>query len=136
MHKRILIADDDASIRAHLKHLLYWEFSPVEFGEAGSSEEVLKMLAQSPWDILILDPGLLGENWLEIVGQLVAGGLSTPILLFTSQPEDEFALPSLKAGAFGYLRKNATHGLVYAIYEIWSGRKYPSSVYLAVDLRI
>ena len=136
MHKRILIADDDTAIRGNIKHTLYWEFSPVEFGEAANSEEVLKMLAQSPWDILILDPDLLGVNWLENFGQLIAGEVSTPVLLISSHPEDQFALPALAAGAFGFLSKNATGKLVAAVHAIVSGKRYPSSGFSTVDLRV
>lgn len=128
MHKHILIADDHSAVRSGIKHILKAEFPKVEFGEAINAPEVLKHLKQAAWDVLILDINLPGRSGLEVIKQIRADGLKIPVLIFSFHREDQLAVRSLKAGASGYLSKDAADTeLVIAINQILSGRKYVSS---------
>ena len=128
MHKRILIADDHSAVRSGIKHILSGEFPKVEFGEAINAPEVVKLLKQPGWDALILDVDLPGRSGLEILKQIRADGMKIPVLVFSFHREDQLAIRALKAGASGYLSKDAADTeLVMAINQILSGRKYVSS---------
>ena len=127
--KRILLADDHPTVRKGTKTILAGEFGEVEFDEACNAVEVLKKLKQKHWDILILDmdmPG--GRNGLEVLKQLKDEKSPVPVLMFSMQPEAQIALRALKAGASGYLTKDAPGiELVNAVRRILSGRKYITS---------
>ena len=128
MYKRILIADDHSAVRSGIKHILSQEFPRVEFGEAINAPEVFKCLKQSGWDALILDVDLPGRSGLDILKQIRTEGMKIPVLIFSFHKEDQLAVRALKAGASGYLSKDAADTeLVMAINQILSGRKYVSS---------
>jgi two-component system, NarL family, invasion response regulator UvrY len=128
MYKRILIADDHSAVRSGIKHILSQEFSRVEFGEAINAPEVFKSLKLGEWDALILDVDLPGRSGLEILKQIRTEGMKIPVLMFSFHREDQLAVRALKAGASGYLSKDAADTeLVMAINQILSGRKYVSS---------
>lgn len=122
---RILIADDHFAIRVGIKHLLSKEFRDVEFGEATDAQDVFARLHELPWDLLILDINLPGKNGFEILKQLRDERMSTPVLVFSMHREELVALRALKAGASGYLSKDAADTeLPRAVHQVLSGRKY------------
>lgn len=128
MYKRILIADDHSAVRSGIKHILSGEFPRIEFGEAINAPEVFKVLKLAAWDAMILDVDLPGRSGLEILKQIRADGMKIPVLVFSFHREDQLAVRALKAGASGYLSKDAADTeLVSAINQILSGRKYVSS---------
>jgi len=125
--KRILIADDHFAIRSGIKHILANEFSGIQFGEATSAAEVFQQIKLQPWDILILDINFPDRNGLEILKQLKEEGTGIPILVFSMYREEQIAVRALKAGASGYLAKDAgDRELVKAIQQLLNGRKYIS----------
>ena len=126
--KKILICDDHPSIRNGVKLILTHEYSEVEFGEASSASEVLKKIHEKKWDILILDMDMPGRNGLEVLKQLKAESVKTPVLIFSMHPEEQVAIRAIKGGASGYLAKDAADAeLAKAIQQILSGRKYITS---------
>jgi len=128
MLKRILIADDHSAVRGGIKHILSGEFSKVEFGEAVNAPDVFKLLKQTVWDALILDVDLPGRGGLEILKQIRAEGMKIPVLMFSFHREEQLAVRALKAGASGYLSKDAADTeLLLAINQILNGKKYVSS---------
>lgn len=128
MSKRILIADDHSAVRSGIKHILSGEFPKMEFGEAINAPEVFKQLKQNQWDAVILDVDLPGRSGLEILKQIRTDGVKIPVLVFSFHREDQLAVRALKAGASGYLSKDAADTeLVMAINQLLSGRKYVSS---------
>ena len=128
MLKRILIADDHSAVRSGVKHILSQEFPTIEFGEAVNAPEVIKILKKSCWDVLILDVDLPGRSGLEILKQIRTEGMKLPVLVFSFHREDQLAVRALRAGASGYLSKDAADtDLVTAINQLLSGRKYISA---------
>ena len=122
---RILITDDHPLFRIALKHILADEFRGVEFGEACNSQEALELVRQQEWAVLVLDITMPGRSGLDILGELKKARPKMPILMLTSQPEEQFALRCLKAGADGYLSKEtAVQELVGAVRQVISGRKF------------
>jgi len=122
---RILITDDHPLFRIALKHILAVEFRDAEFGEACNAAEALALVRQQEWAVLVLDITMPGRSGLDILGELKAARPKLPILILTSQPEDQFAVRCLKAGADGYLTKEtAAQELVGAVRQVMSGRKF------------
>lgn len=125
--KRILIADDHFAIRIGIKHLLKNEFADVEFGEATNATDVFEKIKSSTWDVMILDINMPGGNGFEVLKQLRAERSAIPVLVFSMHREDIVALRALKAGASGYLSKDAADTeLARAIHQLLAGRKYIS----------
>lgn len=124
---KILITDDHTVVREGLKRILKEEFSDSQFGEAASGNEALEKARTVNYDIIVLDISMSGRNGLEILKQMRAENIKTPVLILSMHPEDQYAVRVLKAGASGYLTKDiASEELVTAVRRIISGRKYIS----------
>ena len=123
--KKILIADDHPAIRNGVKLILKSEFSEVEFGEAASGLEVLKMIREKKWDVIILDMDMPGRSGLDVLKQLKDEQSKIPVLMFSMHAEEQVAMRALKLGASGYLSKDAaSDDLAKAIHTILSGKKF------------
>jgi two-component system invasion response regulator UvrY len=121
----ILITDDHTVVREGLKRILKEEFPEATFGEAGDGNQALEKTRNEVWDVIILDITMSGRNGLEVLKQMRAENIKTPVLILSMHPEDQYAVRVLKAGASGYLTKeSASEELVTAIRRIISGRKY------------
>lgn len=128
---RILIADDHAAIRIGLKHILITEYgNSLQFTEAVSAEETIRITAEGKWDLIILDINLPGRNGLDVLRQFKNAGNKTPVLVFTFHQDEQFAVRAFKAGADGFLTKGASDTeIIKAIRQVLGGRKYlPLSV--------
>lgn len=122
---RVLIADDHSAIRKGVKLLLQAEFPEIEFGEASNALDAYKTAKQKEWDILIMDMDMPGRNGLETLKQLKDEGILIKTLIFSMHPEDQIAVRALKAGAYGYLTKDAEEGeLSRAVHTILAGKKF------------
>ncbi len=123
--KRILLADDHPAIRNGTRLIIENQFKDVEFGEASNAIEIFKLMKDGKWDMLIIDMDMPGRNGLEVIAQLKDQNYKTPILMFSMHPEEQVAIRALKAGAAGYLAKDAPgEEMVKAIQLILAGRKY------------
>lgn len=121
----ILIADDHAIVRKGLIQLLREEFGQLHVAEAADSAEVYRILGDRSWDVILLDISMPGRNGVEVLKQLRAEGVRAPILMLSMHPEEQYALRVLKAGASGFLKKDAApEELITAIHRVLSGRRY------------
>ncbi len=125
---KILIADDHAIVRMGLIELLRDEFLTAEIYEVANGEEVISKAHEVTWDLILLDISMPGKNGIETLKQLRTEGIKTPILILSMQPEEQYAIRVLKAGASGFVNKdNTTEELVIAVHKVLSGRKYISA---------
>jgi DNA-binding NarL/FixJ family response regulator len=125
---KVLIADDHAILRKGLIEILHESFPTLEYFEASNSIEVLQITRKETLDLILLDISMPGRNGLETLKQIRADGLQTPILILSVQPEDQYAIRTLKAGASGFLNKDsAPEELINAVNLILKGKKYISS---------
>lgn len=140
---RILIADDHAVVRRGLRQILAAEFRQAEFGEAGDGHQAIQMAASDPWDILVLDITMPGQNGLDVLKAIKKSRPQLPVLMLSMHPEDQFAVRMLKIGAAGYMTKeSAPAALVGAVKKVLSGGRYVSpalaekmAAYLAIDVQ-
>lgn len=124
---RILLGDDHAVIRKGLRTILAEEFGPVDIGEASNASEIMDCLAADPWDILILDISMPGRSGFETLKDVKALYPAVPVLMLSMHTEEQYAVRTLRAGASGYLMKDAApEELGRAVRRVLDGRKYVS----------
>ncbi len=123
-----MIADDHPIFRKGLKDLLAEEIDIQVRGEAADSNEVFNMVQKTQFDILILDISMPGQSGLEILKQLQITNPDLKVLILSVHPADQYGLRVLKAGAFGFLNKDAVpEEIITAIHRIYDGHKYITS---------
>jgi two-component system invasion response regulator UvrY len=125
---KILIADDHPIVRQGLKQILSEEPDVGVLGEAQNCQEVLDLVRQQDWDVVILDITMPDRGGLDVLKDLKQEHPKLPVLILSMHPEDQYAIRALKAGAAGYITKGKEpEELVKAIRKIIGGGKYVSS---------
>ncbi|CAM5209837.1 DNA-binding NarL/FixJ family response regulator OS=Castellaniella defragrans OX=75697 GN=HNR28_001682 PE=4 SV=1 [Castellaniella defragrans] len=123
----LLLADDHTLLREGLKRLLHQTGDIVVEGEAGNGQEVLALLAQRQWDVLVLDMSMPGRDGIDLIRQIRAEHPEVPILVLTMHGEQQYAARAIKAGAAGYLTKDsAAEELVLAVRKVAKGGHFLS----------
>jgi NarL family two-component system response regulator LiaR len=119
---RILIADDHAIVREGLRSLIDTEPGMELSGEAADGiEAVLKARSLQP-DVILLDLVMPRQDGIAAIGEIKRENPRARILVLTSFAEDEKVFPAIKAGALGYLLKDASpHELLQAIRDVHRG---------------
>lgn len=126
--KATLIADDHHLVQKGLKIMLkevLGSDNEVEF--ASNGKEVLAKLSTSSFDMLITDLNMPGTDSLEMISGALRLCPSLKILIVTVSPDAIFAPRYLRAGANGYVSKEASDdNLREAIWTVSNGRRYMS----------
>ena len=123
--KRIILADDHSFVRLGLIQILNDEYPSVEIKEVSDGESLIKEVIQNDWDLVISDLDMPGRNGLEALKQIKLIKPNLPVLILSIYTEDLYAVRVLKAGASGYMNKNAApYELITAVKRILSGKKY------------
>jgi len=124
---KILIADDHVVVRNGVIRSLTSYFPNAAFGEAGNASEVLSLVQESKWDLVILDINMPGRSGIDVLKEIKENFPKTPVIIFSMYPEDQFAVRSIKAGASAYLTKDiSSQELEKAIIKILRGERYLS----------
>ncbi len=122
---RILIADDHAIVRRGLSEILLEEYPSAFVEEVGDADTLLNRALTDHWDIVISDLMMPGRSVLEVLQQIKQHAAQLPVLILSIFPEEQYATRVLKAGASGYINKDAAPTeLVKAVRRILQGRKY------------
>ncbi len=123
----ILIADDHAVVRRGLKEILAEALPGARFSEAGNGDEVLSRLAEGPVSILVLDINMPGRSGLDVLRDIKRDYPRVPVIILSMQPEDQYAVRCLRAGASAYINKDsAPEELAQATKKILAGGRYVS----------
>lgn len=126
--KKIILADDHSFIRVGLIQILKDEYPSVEITEVGDGESLINEVSKNDFDLVISDLDMPGRSGLEALIQIKLIKPALPVLILSIYSEDLYAVRVLKAGASGYLNKNAApYELITAIQRIALGRKYITS---------
>ena len=124
---RILIADDHAVVRHGLKQIVTTDNQMMIAGEAANGNDLLDLVRKTAVDVVILDINMPGRNGLETLKELKRDYPSLPVIILSMHSEDQYAVRALKAGAAGYMNKEAAPDeLVAAIKKVYRGGKYIS----------
>jgi two-component system invasion response regulator UvrY len=110
-----LLADDHAIIRDGVKEILADTDDLVVAGEAANGNDVLRLVNEQKWDILVLDISMPGKNGLELIKLVRNINPRLPILIFSMHQEEQYALRALHAGASGYLTKESDGEVLVAV---------------------
>lgn len=123
----ILIIDDHVIFRAGLRQLLLEELPGADIAEAGNGATALKEIRNREWDIVLLDINLPDKNGVELLKSIKQTETVPPVLMLSMYSEEQYAVRALRAGAAGYLTKEASPDeLINAIRQVAEGRKYIS----------
>lgn len=133
---RVLVADDHTIVREGLKQILARSGDLVVAGEAANGNDVLRMVREHEWDVLVTDMSMPGRNGLELIKLVKAACPKLPVLVLSMYGEEQFAVRAIRAGASGYLNKeSASDELVNAIRKIAGGGVYVSAAVSEALLR-
>ena len=125
---RILLVDDHPSFRRGVKEILTEGLESVKIGETNDAQQMLELVRDRKWDLVIMDITLPGRSGLDAVKELKDTSPSLPILVLTMHPEDQYAIRMFKAGVDGYVNKaSAPAELVRAIKKVLTGGQYVST---------
>jgi two-component system, NarL family, invasion response regulator UvrY len=123
--KKIIVADDHSFIRLGLIQILKDEYPTADIKEVENGESLIKAVMDEDFDLVISDLDMPGRNGLESLEQIKIFKPNMPVLILSIYPDELYAIRVLKAGASGYLNKNAApYELVKAIDRIRLGKKY------------
>lgn len=122
---RIVIADDHAMVRGGLKQIAATTSDIEVVGEATQGHEVLVLLGQTSFDLLLLDMTMPGLSGVDLIRRLHEEKPALPILILSMHNEAQVVAQALKAGASGYVAKDSEPEiLLLAIRKIAAGGKY------------
>jgi two-component system, NarL family, invasion response regulator UvrY len=122
---RVLIADDHEIVRRGIRQILQEEFSFAEIHEAADADTLVSKALSAKWDIIVTDLAMPGGGGLAALRQIRMQDPIVPVLILSIYPVEQYALRVIKAGATGYLNKDAApEELVNAIHKVLSGRRY------------
>jgi DNA-binding NarL/FixJ family response regulator len=132
---RILVVDDHPLVRAGLRRAL--EEAPEQWRvlEAASGHEALDAMHRQRIDLIIVDLSMPGMTGFDLIRRVRAGFTVVRVLVLSMHHEQQYALRALRAGANGYLTKDAAATeLVAAVRAVVTGRTHvPPHVTRAVE---
>jgi DNA-binding NarL/FixJ family response regulator len=104
----VLIADDQDLVREGLRMLLDAEPDLSVVGEAGNGNQALAQARRLDPDVVLMDVRMPELDGVEATARLVRGGGRARVLMLTTFNLDEYVYRAMKAGASGFLLKDAT----------------------------
>ena len=103
----VLIADDQPMQRFGFRMLLESQDDMQVVGEAANGAEAVRMVEQHRPDVVLMDIRMPGLDGIEATRRIVAAGDRTRVLIVTTFDLDAYAYDGLRAGASGFLVKDA-----------------------------
>jgi DNA-binding NarL/FixJ family response regulator len=120
---RLLLADDHSLFRRGLASLLAETGEFCVVGEAASGPEAVALAQQLRPDVILMDVHMPGGGGVEAVRSLQQAAPAIPVVMLTVSDDDEDLLQAIRAGARGYLLKNAeTNALRLALKQAAAGQ--------------
>jgi DNA-binding NarL/FixJ family response regulator len=107
MSIRVLVVDDQALVRAGFVKLLEPEPDLRVVGEAGDGSEAVEAAARTRPDVILMDIRMPRLDGIEATRRIRAGSRAARVLVLTTYDLDEYVFDALKAGASGFLLKDA-----------------------------
>lgn len=100
---RILIVDDEESIRDSLRQL--FEYEKHEVSEAASGDEALRQVEELLPDVVFLDVKMPGTDGIEVLGQLQDAYPALPVIMVSGHGTIDTAVEATRRGAYDFLEK-------------------------------
>jgi two-component system, NarL family, invasion response regulator UvrY len=125
---KILIADDHVVVRKGIIQIIQEVFPEATIDEASDSKQLISLARSKSYNFIVADLVMPGKNTIEVIKDLKAAQIFTPVIVLSMHPAEQYAVRVLRAGGFGYLTKeSAPEELVQAIQTIMNGKKYINS---------
>jgi len=123
---RLLICDDHAVVRSGLSMLLNGKYQIEVVGEASEGDEAIALASQVKPHVVLMDLSMPhGKDGLTASAELKKLMPDVQILILTMHDDEQYLFQAIKAGASGYILKNAPHEeLVGAIQAVAAGEAY------------
>jgi DNA-binding NarL/FixJ family response regulator len=104
---RVLIADDQALVRAGFRAILETQDDLEVVGEAEDGAEAVALARELRPDVVLMDVRMPGIDGIEATARLLRDGDAPRVLMLTTFDLDEYVYEAMKAGASGFLLKDA-----------------------------
>jgi DNA-binding NarL/FixJ family response regulator len=135
---RILIADDHAVVCTGVRLILDATGGLVLADEVRNGDDLLNKLASDPeaFDLVILDISMPGREAIDVLREIKLLYPSIPVVIFTMNPEEPYALRFFRQGAAAFIKKDShPDEIVRVLKTVAGGRKYysPRQVEMMAD---
>ncbi|MCC9197086.1 response regulator transcription factor [Arthrobacter sp. zg-Y820] len=118
---RVLLADDQALVRAGFAMMLSVEDDVEVVGQVANGREAVDFAAAYPVDVILMDVQMPVLDGIRATEEVVQAGLAKVIILTTFE-RDDYLFDAIRSGASGFLLKNADpDDLVAAVHAVASG---------------
>lgn len=125
--QRILIVEDHTLLRAGLRALLTQDPDIEIVGESDNGRDAIHAVGSLMPNLVLMDLTMPGMNGIEAITDIKRRYPDTRVLVLTIHKTEEYIHESLRAGADGYILKDATHDeLRVAIRSVLNGKTYLS----------
>jgi two-component system invasion response regulator UvrY len=122
---KVLVADDHEVVRRGLRQILAETGDILVAGEAASASEVIRLVSEQRFDVVVLDISMPGGSGIELIGEIKKLRPDARVLILTVYSEEQYAVRAIKAGAAGFLTKeSASDRLIEAVRKIAAGGRY------------
>jgi two-component system, NarL family, invasion response regulator UvrY len=122
---RILLADDYDVVRKGLRQILADSLPRAAYGEASDPGEIIRMVRQAKWDLVILGASFPGRGGIEVLKDIRKLRPGLPVLVLSIYNGELFAIRALRAGASGYVPKQTTSkDIVSAVRKTLAGGQF------------
>ncbi|MFE0514330.1 response regulator [Streptomyces sp. NPDC058964] len=119
---RVIVADDQTVVREGIVMLLGLLPGIEVVGAAGDGDEAVKLVAELAPDVVLMDLRMPRCDGVEATRRIRAEYPGTQVVVLTTYADDESLFPALRAGARGYLTKDADGDeIVRAVESVLSG---------------
>ena len=126
--KRFLIIDDHVVVRSGLKIILTDHFTPCEIDEAIDGESAILQLKLKHYDLVVLDIKMPNTDALQLMEYIKITYPTVNVIIFSMNSETIYAKRFLKAGAKGFVNKDAPlEEVVKGMQQVLAGKKYISA---------
>ncbi|MDO8364546.1 MAG: response regulator transcription factor [Actinomycetota bacterium] len=119
---RVVLVDDQAMVRAGFRMILESEPDITVVGEAGDGREAIEVVARSAPHVVLMDVRMPRKDGIEATREIISGGGGSRVLILTTFDLDEYVYSALRAGASGFMLKDApADQLINAVRVIAAG---------------
>jgi len=120
---RVLLADDQAMVRAGFRMILESERDITVVAEAADGAQAIDATRRARPDVVLMDIQMPGEDGLQATRRITSSpGLTSRVVILTTFERDEYVFEALRSGASGFLLKNAPpEELVHAVRVVAAG---------------